>query len=1166
MSDSPVFFDPHGKRAKFVRGVTTLLLFSVVGVIIGLLAIGLYRAPKLKSVRVVPRSTTYQDILLVPKTGSTVLAPALRQALERDLRKKSNAAIKKPFDRTVIGYYAPYESTGLASFSAHADALTHIVPQWLHLDASGREIDYTRDYDPDLNPKNHEVERIAKEKGVRIIPILDNYGVSDFDRHRSALLLQDADLQQKLALELAAFLSEHGYDGIHLDFEELNGADSKGLVRFATELKKVFAPKHLSVSSVVEVGNDEIDAAALAEPCDFIVPMLYDQHSEDGAPGPIASLDWAETQLDRILRTVPESKVVMGVGNFGYDWTPGQKRADSLSFQTALSLAAGYRSESPDQVLHFDPQSSNTTFAYRDDDDRLHRVWTLDALSAYNQLRAASDRGIRGAALWVLGDEDPAIWRFFNRRGLFGAVRPEDLNTLRFAYEVSFLGRGEILNVRSRPSDGRRSVRFDSDGLVESCRTLSYASPYVVAKSGYVPNKLALTFDDGPDPTWTPQILDVLRRHHIPGTFFCVGANVEAEPGLVRREYDEGHEVGNHSFTHPDLGSVPPSRAILEINLTQMAIAGATGHTSDLFRPPYNADSEPETPNQLTPVLEADRLGYVTVGENVDPTDWDAQILLKDGRTRPRTADDIAQFVIDDLKRRKGSEDEGNIILLHDAGGDRAQTVIALDRLIPRLQAQGYTFVRVSTLMGERRQDVMPSISTADRLKYAFGRWSLGAAFGLSGLLATLFDIAIVLGIARTALVIPLAVAERRRRCPAPSGVIPSISVVVAAYDEEAVIGRTIESILQSDVPISEVVVVDDGSSDATAKVVRDGFGSDPRVILLQKENGGKASALNEGIARARGDLLFHIDADTVIEPTAIGRLAAGFDDPQTAAVAGNVQVGNRSNLLTQWQDLEYVTSQNLDRRAYARLNCITVVPGAIGMWRRNAVLEVGGYETDTLAEDMDLTWRLRRAGYRLRNEPLALAYTEAPERLEPFLKQRFRWSYGTLQCLVKHRGALCRYGCFGWLALPTLWAFGVAFQALAPLVDLQILLAVLGFAVAAAGPSSENRSEALAHAGADFSRLAAMYAVFLVVELLGGGVALRFEGKPLSRLLPLLVQRFVYRQTMYFVMFKSLVRALTGGASGWGKLARTGSVRVPASDRLARTKGLEPPTLSSED
>ena len=1141
MAEHPVFFDPAGKRGRLsaILGGTILGIVSLV--VVALLVAAIILKPSLPDFHVEHRATTYRDPLSITDRGTTILAPKLRQALDADVRKASVTAKRPNQGRVVMGFYAPDQSAGLESLQTHAAAMTHLSCEWLHLTADGTAIDYARDYDLAINPRNVKVEELARRGGVRIIPMLDNSNGGDFDERRAARLLGSPALQAKMATEIVGFLVQHRYDGLNLDLEELNGADSKGLLAFARKLQAAFAPHGLSLSVDVEAGNDELDLEALADTCDFIVPMLYDEHSETGAPGSIASFAWSEAALAAILKTVPESKVVMGIGNYGYDWPASGKPAEPLTFQEALTTAEGYRSERPDKVLRFDPASSNTTFAYRDDDDRLHRVWLLDAVSAYNQTLAAGDLGLRGAALWALGEEDPAVWSFFDRERLFRKVTPAALESVSFPYEVSFTGRGEILRVEAKAHDGSRRIAMDANGFVESSVTTKYASPYFVAKSGYIPKKLALTFDDGPDRQWTPEILDELKRLKVPGTFFDIGANVEDMPDLVEREVREGHEIGNHSFTHPDLGTVSDSRSRLEITLTQMALEGATGRSSVLFRPPYNADSEPETPEQLNPVLMADELGYVTVGENVDPEDWNPTIALQDGTTRPRTAEDISDFVVSDVKRREGGEDEGNIILLHDAGGDRAQTVKALTTLVPRLQAMGYRFVPVSELMGRTRAGVMPPISAKDRLFYALGRWGLGTAFEALGWLRTAFVVAIGLGLARVAVVVPLALVQRRRES-ARSGGDETISVVIAAYNEAPVIARTVASVLASDVPILELIVVDDGSSDGTAERAA----IDPRVRVIVKPNGGKASALNLGIAAATGDLLFHIDADTILEPAAVGRLAAHFALADVAAVAGNVQVGNRVNLLTRWQDLEYETSQNLDRRAYANLNCITVIPGAIGMWRRAAVLEVGGYQTDTLAEDMDLTWRLRRKGCRLDNEPLAIAYTEAPERFRDFFKQRFRWSYGTLQCLWKHRRALGRYGWFGWFALPVQWAFGVVFQALAPLIDLQVLFSFYLYAAAVGGPASENRLEAVNKAQGDVVRTFAMYAIFMVAELIAAAIALRLNGKPLRRLWPLVIQRFVYRQMMYAVMYKSLTRAFAGGATGWGKLARTGSVRVP--------------------
>ncbi|HWD40448.1 MAG TPA: glycosyltransferase family 2 protein, partial [Fimbriimonas sp.] len=290
--------------------------------------------------------------------------------------------------------------------------------------------------------------------------------------------------------------------------------------------------------------------------------------------------------------------------------------------------------------------------------------------------------------------------------------------------------------------------------------------------------------------------------------------------------------------------------------------------------------------------------------------------------------------------------------------------------------------------------------------------------------------------------------------------------------------------------------------------------------------------------------------ADTQLDPAAIRLLVKHFVDEKVGAVAGNVRVGNEVNVITYWQSLEYTTSQNLDRRAYALLNAITVVPGAIGAWRKSAVQEVGGYVNDTLAEDMDLTWRLRRKGYRLANEAQAYAYTEAPQTFGAFFRQRFRWAYGTLQCLYKHRGAVFHYGWFGWLALPALWIFQIGFQALAPLIDVEVIISLVHYLLALSNASGENGQLALASETQTMLQVGFLYALFFVVELVAAIIATRLERQRFSLLLWLFLQRFAYRQIMYGVIYRSLVRAITGGRAGWGKLDRKGTVRIPKPSR----------------
>jgi cellulose synthase/poly-beta-1,6-N-acetylglucosamine synthase-like glycosyltransferase len=314
-------------------------------------------------------------------------------------------------------------------------------------------------------------------------------------------------------------------------------------------------------------------------------------------------------------------------------------------------------------------------------------------------------------------------------------------------------------------------------------------------------------------------------------------------------------------------------------------------------------------------------------------------------------------------------------------------------------------------------------------------------------------------------------------------------------------------------------------------------------VRLERQANAGKAAALNHAIALARGEVLVCLDADTLFTPRTLPRLARHFADPRVGAVAGNVKVGNRVNLWTRWQAIEYVVSQSLDRRANALLNAVTVVPGAVGAWRREAVAAAGGFLHDTLAEDMDLTWRLRRAGWRVVNEPGALGFTEAPDSLNALFKQRFRWTYGTLQCLWKHRDALGRYGWFGRVVLPSLWLFQIAYQVLSPIIDLEIVWTSVRLGRAYLTSAMLTRDwRPLPQAVESFTGIGTLFVFFFLLELAGALVAYRLERERPRDLWWLFWQRFVYRQLMYAVVLKSIRRAILGRRTGWGKLQRKGT------------------------
>jgi peptidoglycan-N-acetylglucosamine deacetylase len=403
-----------------------------------------------------------------------------------------------------------------------------------------------------------------------------------------------------------------------------------------------------------------------------------------------------------------------------------------------------------------------------------------------------------------------------------------------------------------------------------------------------------------------------------------------------------------------------------------------------------------------------------------------------------------------------------------------------------------------------------------------------------------------VLGVARLLFIITLAAIQRARSRPSAQNAAfaPPVSVIVPAYREELVIVRTVESLLgQTYAGTIHVIVVDDGSPDDTYGVATRAFGSDPRVTVLTKQNGGKATALNYGIERATDDIVICLDADTQFEPGTVAALVAPLARPEVGAVAGNAKVGNRVNLVTRWQALEYVTSQNLDRRAFSLLNCITVIPGAVGAWRRALVIEAGGFTHDTLAEDQDLTITIRKMGHVIAYAERAIAWTEAPDTLGTLSRQRFRWSFGTLQCAWKHRDAMFKrkYGSLGFVALPNTWLFQLLLTALSPLADLMFLFSLFSVWFT-------FRTHGETYALTDLEHVLMFYGIFLLTDWLGAMIAFLMEPdeeKGLSWLI--MLQRFAYRQIMYSVVLKSFVAAIQGKVVGWGLLERKATVELPA-------------------
>jgi cellulose synthase/poly-beta-1,6-N-acetylglucosamine synthase-like glycosyltransferase/peptidoglycan/xylan/chitin deacetylase (PgdA/CDA1 family) len=952
------------------------------------------------------------------------------------------------------------------------------------------------------------------------------------------------------------------YRGISLDFEEIPSEAQQGYMAFLTALYQDFHPRNLKLYVNTPVGDDDFDLKYMADHTDGLLLMNLDEHQTGSGPGPIAAQDWFVDNLKNVLKTVPKEKAICALGSYGYDWTmslppvdpkhPGRTPKNFvpkvLGAQEIPTQTAWQEATDAEAQIELDPDSLNGHFAYDDEDANphvRHEVWFLDAVTVLNQMRAARALGIETFSLWVLGQEDNSLWNIWDRP--IHADPVKDLAQVEPGYDVDSEGEGDILDITRKMQTGRRVATMDDDDSIPvgyrsvTAETMtSYPLSYTVTQTGYYPNEVALSFDDGPDPTWTPKILDILRQKHASGAFFMIGEEAQNNIGLMQRVYREGHEIGNHTFTHPDISEISNASVDLELNLTERLFAAELGVQPLYFRPPYSIDQEPDTNDQAAPADRIQHLGYVIVGNKIDTDDWEEHPVKS-----PQEIIDSVFQQMEDMKTRSWMR--GSIILLHDGGGDRQPTIDALPKLIDALRARGYKIVPVSELMGKTRAEVMPPLNQHQLWEarvdsIAFWVWAFFNHFVIA-----VFFVGDILMSARLIIIGVFAIIDRFRKRKNPGGpdYAPRVAVLIPAYNEEKVIVRTIRSVTMSNYKNIRVIVIDDGSTDNTYRVAVDAYPADiasGRLTVLTKPNGGKADALNFGLERTNEQVYIGIDADGVIAHDAITNLVAHFADPKIGAVAGNAKVGNRVNLWTRWQALEYITSQNFERRALDLFDVVMVVPGAIGAWRTAAVKQGGGYHTNTVAEDADLTMNLLEQGYWVIYEDRALAFTEAPVNINGLMRQRFRWSFGILQAIFKHRGTIAKRRAMGLFALPNTLVFQILLPLFSPFIDVMFFAGIINFFY-------DKHFHPEAASPASLYKLLTFFLAFLIIDFATSALAFSLERKhPASKgdawlLFHIWIQRFTYRQVFSIVLFKTIKRAIDGKPFNWDKLERTATM-----------------------
>ncbi|MFO0692521.1 MAG: glycosyltransferase [Polyangiales bacterium] len=1097
-----IFEDASGKRWKrFVRLAALLLLLA--GLLGGVFVAGLYVPPALRNA-----AASRPRLRAEPARGYTETrasdAPATpisrdyARFLRRMERRKAALAARveggaMPLPRdAVVGFTVAGDPAADRSLARHLRSLDVVVPDWFRVAGPGCEV-------------HEQVDAPTRTRlagsDVLVLPRVANLVDGHWERETLKEMMSDDVARRCVVRKLVDRLVALDADGLNVDLEALSPDDSEAYLEFLVDLRTALHEEDLRLTVDVSIHDPAYDLEYVGNVADAVLVMAYDQHFPSSAPGPIASRTWFAEAVEEARVRIPADRLVVALGSYCYDWRPSSGQpAEALPFGDAMARAAAAGAH-PELVREVE----NTRFAYRDAGGQLHDVFCLDALSVANQGQHLASLGLGRVALWRLGSEDETLYPFLSPLGRDARADLASIPPPRS--EVRVVGEGEVLGLVTRPRAGHRRLERDRGGRIVHAVYAETPSGTILERRGHPDRGVVLTFDDGPDPEWTPRILDVLRAHHAKATFFVLGERATLYPELVRRIVAEGHLVGNHTYHHPHLDTLDRDEIDLELHSTQRVLEGLVGRGTPLYRPPFTDAFDPFAPAELAVQLPALEAGYLFVGAEVDPRDWSS----------PGAAA-IASRIVDEV--RAG----GRIVLLHDGGGNRRDTVEGLRLALPRLEALGTPVVPLDRYADVAPELLLQRLSRADAA-VALASTGVTTARGLGfRAIQWLFLACTALAALRILFLAFLVLRGAKKPLPSlPDGFRPLVTVLVPAYNEGKVIASTIASLLESVYREIEIVVIDDGSTDDTAEVVERIATTERRVRCLRKPNGGKADAANHGLAHARGSIVVAVDADTVIDRMAIHHLVSHFADASVTAVCGNVEVGNTHSALTVFQAIEYVTSQNFDRRAFAALNSVTVVPGALGAWRREAVLAVGGYGHDTLTEDADLTLSVLRNGGRITYEPRAIARTEAPETLTALWKQRFRWTYGTYQCLGKHRSALFR-GPLGWFGLPNILLFQVLFPLVSPIGDFVLLLSLLS---------------------GDFSAILAGYAGFLAMDVVASALAFRLDRKPMRWLLLLLVQRFTYRQFMYLVSLKSMLAVLEGARHGWKKLDRTGSVAV---------------------
>ena len=1019
--------------------------------------------------------------------------------------------------RRPLSVFALLPSAPAGAFRSFIDNCAEIdvlVPDWFEIGGDVPGLTSTS-LDPDLTAALTSVfsSNVAA-------PLLFPAASLSYKEDTAAFLrrMRAADARAELVAEVVAALAAIKASGLCLTLDFPLTADLSGVEALLADLNSAFQRSGSQLCTILTAESDLWQRRGIIDASDYVIVKMFGSPWIGSAPRPLSPDDTFLATATRISGTIGPKKFVPALGLMAVDWVSGQTQPETISFAEAM-----VRIDTAGGTVKFAETARNSYSRFVDKDGLRHQIWLLDAASAHNALIDLQKLGTAQVGLSDLGQEDPAVWAVL--AGFDTALDGADADTRDLAQKlqstslsgkVQFKGQGAFYQWATAPRTGQRSIREDpvSGKIIDQGWTI-LPQPAVMQKFGRGNGlQVALTFDDGPSLDATTEILDALKAVDAPATFFVVGNAVLKYPDLVRRMVREGHLVGTHTFTHPSLGKIDPWRLEVELSATNRLVAGLTGHDMRVFRPPYIRGDGPFDGREAMMFATVAERGFIVAGSDITPPDWDGL-----------SAEQIINKVIEELDLGYG-----NVIVLHDGRGKGMHTAEAIGPMVKALRERGYQIVPLAEILGTTTAALMPATKVS---LSGFDSVSFGAIMGFSQLMYWMFWLVLIAGLARSLIYIILA---HRRETPANRlRALPSVTVVIPAFNESRVILSSIRTALASVYPDLRVIVVDDGSTDDTLQLARAAFGDHPAVTILTQPNQGKWMALNAAYEVMDSEIAVCMDADTEIAPDAVFHLVQPFVDSRVGAVAGTILVGNKRNLLTRMQALEYFTTQNIGRRAHDHINGIIVVPGALGAWRVEAVRDIGMLSNETLTEDTDLTMWMLRNGYTIGYAERATGRTEAPADLRSLLKQRLRWNTGILQALWKHKGIFREAPSLRLFSLADLILFGYVLPFLAPLVDIiffTMLFATLAEVASGQMPDLSNTTSAMMLG----------YILLPLADLVIILAAFRFDRREsLGLVLVWPLQSLFYRQLIYVSAIRAVLSAISGRLTGWDKLTRHG-------------------------